>query len=125
MMENRFKFRGQRIDTKEWVYGFYHESIVNMQTRCFIISLLKTVEVIPETVGEYTGLQDIKDQQIYEGDICINSAATWEMIFNKGCFCGKMIKPTRHENDIYLALRGIRGLIKIGNIHENPLILNY
>jgi hypothetical protein len=70
---------------------------------------------------EYSGWKDTKGNELWEGDICSNDAAKWEVIFNTGCFCGKMIGGLDH--DTHLALRGIKGLVKIGTIFQNPELL--
>ena len=70
---------------------------------------------------QFSGLTDIKGIELWEGDICANDAAKWEIIFNTGCFCAKMIGGKDHE--MHLALRGVKGLVKIGNIVENPELL--
>ena len=74
-MSREIKFRGQRIDNGEMVYGSLsmgggcppHYD----QTRTFIEPnepVLRRIEVHPGTVGEFTGKEDCKGQEIYEGD---------------------------------------------------------
>lgn len=98
-MNDKHLFRGQRVDTKEWVYGYYAEvghglgqsgvseeygdvkSVIivtqNKQSPlysnakpCEIITT-EMFEVIPETVGEWATLKDKNGKLIFENDVVV------------------------------------------------------
>ena len=80
------KFRGKRLDNKEWVYGYLVKSedyIFDYSERIdilfiipidnFILKDYREYRIIEETIGQFTELYDKNNVAIYEGDKMKNS----------------------------------------------------
>lgn len=71
-MENRFLFRGKRIDNSKWIQGYLY----GIWERRYILwgmtnDIPNMVEVDPSTICQCTGLQDKNGELIWENDIVI------------------------------------------------------
>ena len=126
-------FRGKRIDNGEWVEGgYYVEKAGGYLTAVFIVENLtdRVVErhrVDPSTVGQYTGLTDKNGKRIFEGDIVrfkwdVGRDYFFVIDFSDGEFCAT---PVHSLDDVWqFRIRGENEkLVVIGNIHDNPELL--
>ena len=133
-------FRGKRKDNWEWVQG---DLIQLHDERKFVVdnkfgaciddkgNFINTespfvCEVIPETIGQYTGLTDKNGKKIFEGDIVKihYDSDIWgnnrEVVFEEGQW---FFKDNAKTQKSYIGAWGNSVVEVIGNIHDNPELL--
>ena len=133
-------FRAKRIDNGEWVEGWYQPPIVGIHCDGRKESLgaslsiignygfLEDVYIIPETVGQFTGLTDKNGKKIFEEDIVRDA---------QNSLFGKVVYATPQDgfdgmagfmvDDVDDGLQNYNGFWHqvevVGNIHDNPELI--
>lgn len=128
-------FRGKTLSEK-WVEGAYYKQELfygDKEDAHIIITSKETLDndfaleryiVIPETVGQYTGLTDKNGKKIFEGDIVkgyekkFTEDVIFTVVFDE--YCRYMIVSNYGH---YLLARNHEDVEVIGNIHDNPELL--
>lgn len=131
-MKRQIKFRGKRVNGGEWVESMTisHGTIKRKSHDIFFETGENAwVGVIPETVGQFTGLVDKNGKEIYEGDIVqldyittsgrhrIGLSFEVKWCTQEGCWVG-------WDGFVENAIQQTHKMFVVkGNIHDNPELI--
>ena len=115
---------------EHWLYGQPRHYARNPHTEKWTIYDPKTgieTDIVPETLGQYTGLKDKQGKKVFEGDIVSNPNSPTQnkytigqVIFSNAGWW-RVTQSAWTTIDLAVAIQN--GVIIIGNIHDNPEIL--
>ena len=135
-----FLLRGKRTDNGEWITD--SETYIRDGDGIWLSDEnLNGVTVIPETVGQFTGLTDKNGVRIFEGDIldvssdvayggvAVHRLGYFVVEFHNGCFMKSALDDPQLSFFDNAKRKGLYHFIStdihkiVGNIHDNPEIL--
>ena len=126
------KFIGKRLDGG-WVVGFYQPhangKVVFIGDYRGLTDIPKLHEVIPESVGQWTGLLDKNGKEIFEGDI-VKATALLNDHHQRGATVVSPVEYWHGETclsityvPLSLDFQVSHEIEIIGNIHDNPELM--
>lgn len=135
-------FRGKRVDNGEWVYGYFVQGDDCNNKLTYILPYgIHGIRyhVIPESVGQYTGLKDKEGNKIFEGDIVkdeeyfnfpeifVIRSPEWFTCDAFDCYGYKSVSNrftniASYDSEEY-GIDFKENCVIIGNIHDNPELL--
>ncbi len=122
-------FRGKRADTGEWVEGYYALRAILLGTiEEEVYPVIEQFngpvhEVVPGTVGQYTGLTDKKGTKIFEGDLVYAGASRTPLLIEFTSYSWECTNKNLGRFFLHRLEDNSAKYEVVGNIHDSPELL--
>lgn len=134
-MNREIKFRGKLEYNGKWIYGdllqyengdvaIFRDKLSSFGCECTEMS--KRDRVIPDTIGQYTGLKDKNGVKIFEGDIVTGQNCRFVVKYDEQQAEFVAVNSTLPKGfGLPMSKTWINETKKIicGNIHDNPELI--
>jgi len=119
------EFRGKSVESGEWVYCLISLTLSpdNIYIATQKDSRIDYAKVIPETIGQYTGLLDKNGVKIFEGDIVSHEGLKKLIRYFDGSFIAKPIAIGSQSCHSLVNYDPALTFEVIGNIYDNPELI--
>ena len=135
-MNRQIIFRGKSKETGEWIHGDLLNRMYCQKIGGYVVTpgtysdpggdtIYVEEEVIPETVGQFIGINDKNGNPIYEGDLVADSEEKYTIVFERCDFddwsgLGWLLK--NEKTSFFISPDDSPVLEIIGNIFDSPLL---
>ena len=121
-MKSEVLFRGKRTDNGEWIYGSLYRYGETSMSIAYLDkeNIDYENDVIPETVGVFTGLRALNYERIFEGDILRSLTGKYILVTDSGCGDWTFIDIQDDRICDWLNVRMLSAYRIVDNIHDNP-----